>query len=151
MNHVERAEELFYAGCNCAQSIFCAFEDVTGYSHKEAMRLASSFGGGLGRLREVCGTMSAAAAIAGILWGYDEIDDKAKAAHYALIQDMANRFREHHGTIICRELLQGIANDTSPVPEKRSNEYYKKRPCAKFVVTMAEILDEMIAEKGAAR
>ncbi len=147
--HARRAEELFFSGCNCAQAVFCAFEDVTGYRHRDAMRLASSFGGGFGRLREVCGTMSGAAMVAGILWGYDDLStDEPKAAHYALIQDIAGRFREKHGTVICRELLEGLEVDTSPVPEARTEEYYKKRPCVKFVVTMAEILDEMIAERG---
>ena len=68
-DHVKLAEELFLSGCNCAQAVFCAFEDVTGYTHEEAMRLSSSFGGGIGRMREVCGTMSGAAMVAGTLWG----------------------------------------------------------------------------------
>lgn len=149
-NHVERARELFLSGCNCAQAIFCAFEDVTGYSHEEAMRISSSFGGGIGRMREVCGTVSGAAMVAGILWGYSETnDDRAKAAHYALIQELAGNFREKYGTIICRELLRGIADGTSPIPDKRTDEYYKKRPCLRFVVTMAEILDDMIVRRGA--
>ncbi len=151
-DHAKRAEELFCSGCNCAQAIFCAYEDLTGYSHEDAMRISSSFGGGLGRLREVCGTMSGAAMVAGVLWGYDETDnDKVKAAHYKLIQDIADRFKAKYGTIICRDLLKGIANDTNPVPDARTAEYYKKRPCARFVAAMAEILDEIIAEKGTER
>ncbi len=147
--HALRAQELFFSGCNCAQAIFCAFEDVTGYNHRDAMRLSSSFGGGVGRLREVCGTMSGAAMVAGVLWGYDDLStDKPKAEHYALIQEIARRFKEKYGTVICRELLKGLAVDTKPVPEERTKEYYKKRPCVKFVVSMAEILDDMIAEKG---
>ncbi len=151
-DHAKRAEELFCSGCNCAQAIFCAYEDLTGYSHEDAMHISSSFGGGLGRLREVCGTMSGAAMVAGVLWGYDETDnDKAKAAHYRLIQDIAERFKAKYGTIICHDLLKGIANDTNPVPDARTAEYYKKRPCARFVGAMAEILDDVIAEKEAER
>lgn len=150
IDHVKRAEELFLSGCNCAQAIFCAFEDVTGYSHDEAMRISSSFGGGIGRMREVCGTVSGAAMVAGVLWGYsDTSDDRAKAAHYALIQELAGSFREKYDTVICRELLRGIADGTSPIPEARTAEYYKKRPCLRFVVTMATILDEMLDKKGA--
>ncbi|MGN1346818.1 MAG: C-GCAxxG-C-C family protein [Eubacteriales bacterium] len=147
-DHAKRAEELFFSGCNCAQAVFCAFEDVTGFSHEEAMRIASSFGAGFGRLREVCGTMSGAAMVAGLLWGSADLDDHAKAEQYARIQDIAQRFRQRHGTIICRELLRGIASDTNPVPEARTDTYYKKRPCVRFVVSMAEILDEILAEKG---
>ena len=151
-DHAKRAEELFCSGCNCAQAVFCAFEDMTGYSHEDAMRISSSFGGGIGRLREVCGTMSGAAMVAGVLRGYDETDnDKVKAAHSRLIQDIAERFRAKYGTIICRDLLKGIANDTNPVPEARTETYYKKRPCARFVVAMAEILDEVLAENEAER
>lgn len=147
--HSTIAYSLFTSGCNCAQSVFCAFEDVTGFTHDEAMRLSSSFGGGFGRLREVCGAMSGAAMVAGHLWGYDAPgDDAVKAAHYALIQDIARRFRERHGTIVCRELLEGVTEDTSPIPEARTAEYYKKRPCTQLVVTMAEILDEIIDERG---
>ena len=150
IDHVKKAEELFLSGCNCAQAVFCAFEDVTGYSHEEAMRISSSFGGGVGRLREVCGTMSGAAMVAGILWGYTETtDDKEKAAHYTLIQEIADRFKQTYGTIICRDLLKGIANDTNPIPEARTQEYYKKRPCVRFVVKMAEILEDILDEKGA--
>lgn len=147
--HSTIAYSLFTSGCNCAQSVFCAFEDVTGFTHDEAMRLSSSFGGGFGRLREVCGVMSGAAMVAGHLWGYDAPgDDAVKAAHYALIQDIARRFRERHGTIVCRELLEGVTEDSSPTPEARTAEYYKKRPCTQFVVTMTEILDEIIDERG---
>ena len=148
-DHIKLAEELFFSGCNCAQAVFCAFEDVTGYTHEEAMRLSSSFGGGIGRMREVCGTMSGAAMVAGTLWGYTETNnDKEKAAHYALIQEIANRFKETYGTIICRDLLKGIAADTNPTPDARTNEYYKKRPCVRFVAAMAKILDDILAEKG---
>ena len=148
--HVTRAVELFCSGCNCAQAVFCAYEDLTGYSHEDAMRISSSFGGGLGRMREVCGTMSGAAMVAGVLYGYTETDnDKTKAAHYKLIQDIAERFKAKYGTIICRDLLKGISDSTDPVPDARTAEYYKKRPCARFVGAMAEILDEVLAEKEA--
>lgn len=146
--HGEKAEKLFLEGCNCAQAVFCAFEDVTGIDHETAMKLSSSFGGGIGKLREVCGAFSGAAAVAGALWGYSTTDDhNAKSQHYALIQHIAEKFKEEHGTVICRELLSGIKTDPSSSPEKRDEKYYKVRPCVKFVITAAEILDLIIEEK----
>ena len=146
MNHCEKARELFLSGYNCAQSVFTAFCDVTGMEEKAALRLSSSFGGGIGCAREVCGAVSAAAMVAGILNGYDTCDDLAeKKAHYARVTEILNRFRERNGTVVCRELLQGIkAKDT---PSERTEEYYKERPCLRFVEDAAQILDEMLAEK----
>lgn len=149
MTHAEKAAKLFTEGYNCAQAVFGAFCDVTGFDEKTAMALSSSFGGGMGRLREVCGACTGAFLVAGILFGYD--DPKAnieKKEHYALIQDIANRFKEKNNTIICRELLDGIAKDTLPTPTPRTEEYYKARPCLRFVMDAADILDEIINEKS---
>ena len=150
VDHAALAKKYFKDGYNCAQAVFCAFEDLTGYSREESLKMISSFGGGLGRLREVCGAMSGAAAVAGALWGSADPGDKAaKAAHYALIQRIAAEFRKENGSIICRELLNGIESGTGPVPSERNDEYYKKRPCADIVYSAAAILDRIIAEKGA--
>ncbi len=147
--HAKKARKNFLAGCNCAQAVFCAFEDVTGIDHATAMKLSSSFGGGIGKLREVCGAFTGAAAVAGMLWGYtDPCDHAAKTEHYALVQEISERFKEKHGTLICRELLQGIKTSKSSAPEERTPEYYKERPCAAFVITAAEILDGMIKERS---
>ena len=147
MDHAKLARELFLQGYNCAQSVFGAFTDVTGMDLDMAMKVASSFGGGMGRMREVCGACSGVFMTAGFLFGgYDPNDRAAKAAHYVKIQELAARFREKNGSIICRELLKGA--ETSPVPEGRSGGYYKKRPCADYVEDAAVILDAMLKEKA---
>ena len=149
MSHSQRAKELFLQGYNCAQAVFIAFSDLTGYDVDDAARISSSFGGGMGRLREVCGAMSGAFMVAGCLYGYaDETDKDAKTAHYALIQDIAARFIEKNGTIICRDLIGAEANDKSAVPTDRTPDFYKRRPCVELVEIAAEIMDEIIKEKG---
>lgn len=146
--HAKKAREYFLSGCNCAQAVFCAFEDVTGIDHVTAMKLSSSFGGGIAKMREVCGAFSGAAAVAGMLWGYSVADDhKLKSEHYALVQQIAEKFKESHNTVICRELLAGIKSDNTSVPSERTAEYYKERPCVAFVITAAEILDSIIDSK----
>ena len=145
-SHADRAAELFLSGYNCAQSVFGAFCDMTGMDFTAAMRLSSSFGGGMGRLREVCGTVSAMFMVAGILWGYGDTGENGeKAAHYTRIQHLAEEFRKEHDTIICRELIASLKKDSSPTPEPRTAQYYKERPCVRFVRTAAEILDREIA------
>ena len=124
-----------------------AFRDLTGLTEEESARLASSFGGGMGRMREVCGAVSGMAIVAGILYGYD--DPKAPGAvqnHYALVQRLAGEFRARNGSIVCRELLGGTAS-TSPMPDPRTAEYYKKRPCVDLVGDAAEILDEYVRSR----
>lgn len=149
MSHSQRAKELFLQGYNCAQAVFIAFSDLTGYDVDDAARISSSFGGGMGRLREVCGAVSGAFMVAGCLYGYaDETDKDAKTAHYALIQDIAARFIEKNGTIICRDLIGAEANDKSAVPTDRTSDFYKRRPCVELVEIAAEIMDEIIKEKG---
>ena len=146
-NHAEIAKQLFFKGYNCAQSVFCAFTDVTGYDVDTSARMASSFGGGLGRLRETCGAVSAAALILGIVKGYDDPDDyEAKKRHYALVREFADRFKEKNKSIICRELLMvaSLNPESGGAPEQRSEEYYQKRPCPNLVYDAALILDEMI-------
>ena len=152
INHAQRAEELFLSGYNCAQAVFGAFCDVTGMDFTDAMKLSSSFGGGMGRLREVCGAVSAMFMIAGILYGYgDTGEDGAKAEHYKRIQSLADEFKAQHGTIVCRELIASLKKDSNPTPESRTAQYYKERPCAAFVRSAAEIMDKYIAEMEAAK
>ncbi len=145
--HAQRAEELFLSGYNCAQAVFGAFCDVTGMDFTDAMKLSSSFGGGMGRLREVCGAVSAMFMIAGILYGYgDTGEDGAKAEHYKRIQSLADEFKAQHGTIVCRELIASLKKDSNPTPEARTAQYYKERPCAAFVRSAAEAMDRLIKE-----
>ena len=145
--HAERARELFLQGYSCAQAVACAFCDVTGQSMEDAARMASSFGGGLARMREVCGTVSGAALVLGLVRGYsDPKDYEAKKAHYARVQEFARRFRERNGSIVCRELLKGVQAAEGPVPEARTEQYYKKRPCPALAFAAAGILEELLSE-----
>lgn len=151
MTRAEKAKAYFEQGYNCAQAVTLAFADEMGLKPEEAAKLASSFGGGFGRLREVCGCVSGMALAAGAIYGYS--DPKAmgeKAEHYALVQKLAGEFKERNGSIICRELLDGINNDTNPVPEERTESYYKKRPCADFAYTAADILEKEMEARGRA-
>lgn len=147
MNHEEEARRLFMQGYNCAQAVFCAFCDETGLDIDTAARMASSFGGGMGRLREVCGTVSGALLALGILRGYsDPADPQAKAAHYRMVQEYARRFREKNGTIVCRELLKDVPVTPGGTPEPRTPEFYARRPCLRLAGEAAAILDEMLTE-----
>lgn len=156
MGHKEIARDLFIEGYNCAQAVFAAFCDVTGMERECALRLSSSFGGGMGRMREVCGAVSGMFMVAGVLYGYrSPTDEEKKKQHYALIQSLAERFKERTrgGSIICRELLCALsaekkaAADTGSTPTARTDEFYKARPCLRFVECAAEILDELIEER----
>lgn len=147
MTHSEKACELFKEGYNCSQAVFAAFGDLTGMDEKTALTLSSSFGGGMGRMREVCGACSGMFMVAGLLYGYDSpTDKKAKTEHYERIQYLANEFKAKYETIICRDLLKNIKTDTNPVPSDRTEEYYKARPCVRFVEEAAKILDKYIEE-----
>ncbi|MBR1776432.1 C_GCAxxG_C_C family protein [bacterium] len=138
----DKAGENFRNGCNCAQAVLCAFSEYTGLSIEESMKLASSFGGGMGRLREVCGAVSAMFMIAGILKGYSVAGDElGKTRHYQLIQHLASKFKDKHETIICRELLSLQSVEDSPIPSARTEQYYKERPCENFICTAAEIIE----------
>ena len=129
-------------GLNCAQAVLCAFCDETGLSYETSLALASSFGGGMGRLREVCGAVSGMFMVAGLMYG----NENKKADHYKLIQDLANEFKEENGSIICRELI-GVKGPEAPTPEKRTEKYYLKRPCAELVEMAADIMDKYIKER----
>lgn len=150
MSHKEQAEALFKKGYNCAQAVFISFCEEMNIDEEAAAKLASSFGGGMGRMREVCGAVSGMFMAAGMLCGYSDPDAGAeKKEHYARIQELAARFKEENGSIICRELL-GLGNkeNADPVPTPRTNEFYKKRPCGELVGTAAEILEKYIGKKA---
>ena len=144
----EMAQENFLAGYNCAQSIALAFVDVTGLDEEKLSRLSSSFGGGMGRLREVCGALSGVFMIAGLLYGYDGPETgEVKAAHYQRIQELGKRFQEENGSMICRELLGLSEGADAPTPAARTKEYYEDRPCLSIVGNAAAILEEYIRER----
>ena len=131
-------------GYNCAQSMLVAYCDVMGLEPDFAAKLSSSFGGGMGRMREVCGAVSGMLMVAGLLYGYDTPgDDVSKKAHYQLVQHLAGKFREEAGSIVCRDILKNPPSDPNPTP--RTAEFYAKRPCTRMLILAAGILDEYIA------
>lgn len=144
MDHSKKAVELFKRGYNCSQAVFGAYAEELGLDLDTALKISSSFGGGMGRMREICGALTGSFMVLGMLeGGYDARDNKAKAEHYKNIQELAEKFRQQNGSIICRELLglskKGVDN---PVPELRTDSYYKKRPCVELVELAAKNLDE---------
>ncbi len=142
----EIAYNNFKSGYNCAQAVFMAFSDKYGIDEETAAKLASSFGGGMGRMREVCGAFSGMLLVNSMETGSaDASDREAKAANYESVQKLAERFKEENGSLICRELL-GLTKkqeeNEGTAPEARTQSYYKKRPCAEIVRCAAEILEE---------
>ena len=148
MTRREMAMANFKKGYNCAQSVVLAFQDLLPAEGAMLSKMASSFGAGMGRLREVCGSVSGMFMAAGLLYGYDgpETGEK-KAEHYARIQELAHRFEEKHGSIVCRELLGLIVKHDDTHPEERTEEYYRKRPCEEIIGDAAEILEKLIEEE----
>ncbi len=145
MSKADNAKELFECGCNCSQAVFCAFLDETGMKKEDALRLSAGFGGGFGRLREVCGAVSGMTMVLSNRFACTDPNDHAKKKElYALIQKAAGEFKEENGSIVCRELLSAGNASTSPEPEKRTAEYYKKRPCAELVYCAAKIAEKYI-------
>lgn len=144
MSKADIARNFFLQGANCAQAVAAAFASEVGMSEAELFKLASGFGGGVGRRREVCGAVSGMVLIANMLYGNDDIADKdAKDAHYARIRELLKPFETQNGSIICRELL-GLDENGEPshVSEARTAKYYQQRPCAELVADAADILEK---------
>ena len=146
----EKAEKLFMEGYNCCQAVLLAFEDILEVDRGTLLRVASGFGGGMARLREVCGTVSAMAMIAGFLSpAVDPSNMEQRRENYALVQKFAARFKEEKGSIVCREILglrkpaPGEAPE-SPMPSARTPEYYRTRPCAATVGFAARIVADYL-------
>lgn len=140
-DRVAKACELFLKGYNCSQAVFCAFADMYGISDDMALRVSASFGGGIGRMRGTCGTVCGMAMLAGMEKGQVLPEDRLqKQENYKLVQELAGKFREMNGSIICSELL-GLRKDAKIVftPDERNAEYYKKRPCLRMVESAASI------------
>lgn len=141
------AEEYFRRGYNCSQAVFLAFRDLHGMDERAAARISSSFGGGMGRLREVCGAVSGMLMTAGMLYGYDSPGaQQEKTDHYKRVQELAGVYETENGSIVCRELLGLTEKRQEPTPEKRTEGYYKKRPCPQLVRMAAAIMEEYIKE-----
>ena len=139
----------FLDGYNCSQCIMLAFEDCLTIDIDTALKIASPFGGGMGRLREVCGSVSGIFMIMGYLKGYESPSDyEGKKVLYAHIQELARRYEESNGSIICRDLLGLTTKKDSSTPEPRTAEYYKARPCTEKIGSAAEILEAYLIEQN---
>ena len=141
----EYAAQLFGQGYNCCQSVFLAFSDRYGLEEELALRLSCSLGAGMGRMRLVCGTVSAMALVCGLETGNtDPKDQEGKTRNYEEIRKLAGAFRDSQGTVICRELL-GLSEEEAQAegaaPARRTAEYYKKRPCKELVRRADQILE----------
>lgn len=146
MTKGEIAKRLFLDGYNCAQAVFTAFADELNIDYELAMKLSSGFGGGIGRLREVCGAVSGMVMVFNLKHGYTSPTDKdAKMQHYSHIQNICREFAEQNGSIVCRELLSLSEKTSVPIPDERTREYYKKRPCAELVEIAADIVDRYMS------
>ncbi|MEG1563270.1 MAG: C-GCAxxG-C-C family protein [Bacteroides sp.] len=143
---IQRAVEFFKNGYNCSQSVVAAFADKYGFTQEQAFRMAASFGGGIGRMRETCGAACGMFLLAGLETGAtDGSDRKGKAANYALVQELAAEFKRRNGALKCGELL-GLKKEAtlSALPEERTANYYAKRPCAKMVEEAARMWAEYL-------
>ncbi|MDE7017187.1 MAG: C-GCAxxG-C-C family protein [Lachnospiraceae bacterium] len=148
-SRVGYATALFECGYNCAQSVFAAYADLFGMDRHTALKMSSAMGGGIGRMREVCGTVAAMAMLAGLKEGNDDPgNEEAKERIYALVRQMSASFKEQQGTIICRELLGIEGMEESAKPTRRTPEYYATRPCGKIVACAAKIIEEELCKES---
>ncbi len=145
----DKAKAFFTQGYNCSQSVLMAFSDITGLDEKTSAMLSSGFGGGMGRMREVCGAVSGMFMAASLVSGYnDPADLEGKKRTYQMIQTLAEKFKSQNKSIICRELLGLDKPEETYIPEQRTPDYYKKRPCGDLVKDAAEILEEYFKSIG---
>ncbi|WP_276921288.1 C-GCAxxG-C-C family protein [Bacteroides stercorirosoris] len=139
---IEKAAELFKSGFNCSQSVVLAFADMYGFTQEQAARMAASFGGGIGRMRQTCGAACGMFLLAGLETGAtDPKDREGKGANYAVVQELAAEFKKRNGSTICAELL-GLKK-----PEERTEQYYAKRPCVRMVEEAARIWAEYLENR----
>ncbi len=143
---IELAEKLFKEGYNCSQSVFAAYSELYGIELDTALKLSASFGGGLGRMREVCGAVSGMCLVAGLETGSSKkMDAEGKKYNYEVVQKLSEEFKAISGSIICRDLL-GLEKKEEMIatPQKRTEEYYKKRPCVQLVKDAAKLIEEVL-------
>ena len=141
MNRVEKAEELFKSGYNCSQSVIGAFCDDLGLDFNTTMKLSEGFGGGIGRMRLTCGAVSGMVMVTGMMLSRGEKDGDTRMEVYGKVQELAEKFKEMNGSIVCAELL-GENTNTNPKPDARTDAYYKKRPCVELVKDAVKIVEE---------
>ncbi len=140
----EKARALFTSGCTCSQAVVVAYCDLFGVDTGTAMKMTCGLGGGIGRLREVCGAVSGMAVLAGLKYGSESPDAEAKKKTYAVVQEMAAAFREQNGAIVCRQLLGLDKPEHDPTPSERTADYYRKRPCAQYVADAAALVERFL-------
>lgn len=148
MSKGDIAKQNFLNGYNCSQAVLLAFCEDFGLEKETALKISEPFGGGMGRMREVCGTVTGMFMVLGLAMGNsDAKDGSTKKNIYKSVQELAERFKQDNGSIICRELL-GLqkANKESYVPSERTTEYYKKRPCPELCKYVADILEDYLKE-----
>lgn len=145
---VEEAVQLFKSGCNCCQSVFTPYAGLYGMPKDEALMLTSAMGGGIGRMREVCGAVSAMALVCGYIDGNADPDNQVKKEKiYQRVRDMSDEFARQNGSIICKELLGILEREESAAPSERTEEYYAKRPCVRCIRCAAEIIESTLGEE----
>ena len=142
-SRVAAAVQRFETGYNCAQAVFATYADLFGMSEEDALKLASPMGAGVGRMREMCGAVSAMALLEGLKEGNtDPADKQAQGRTYETVRTMCDSFAEINGSMICRELLGISAREKSAVPSERTTQYYGSRPCAKYVRCAAQLVEK---------
>lgn len=148
MTRAEHAKQLFEEGYACSQAVALAFKDLTNVNEIDLKKLTLPLGGGLGRLRLTCGAITGLAVIVGLVFAKDENTSENKLATYKIIQDLTERFKTVHGTIICEELLSkpSVSVEIGGVPSERTKEYYKERPCSLIVYNAAKVLEDYLTE-----
>ena len=142
-NRIQQAVDNFMQGYGCSQSVVAAFADIYGLDDNMAKRIAAGFGGGVGRMRMMCGAVSGLVILAGL-------DREGKSACYKVVQELLETFRQRNGSIICSELLGLGGVKPQPIihmPDERNAEYYKVRPCARKVESAARVFAEYLEKK----
>lgn len=148
-NKADKAKDLFLEGFNCAQAVFGAFCEDFGIDFELGVKIASGFGGGIARRREVCGAVSGAVMVLSMVHGYSDAQaNEQKKKLYEEVRGVLKAFEDETGSIICRELLNLEEKMSSPVPEERTEKYYKKRPCAELVYLSARAVETHLEALG---
>ena len=149
MNRAEKAEEYFLKGYACSQAVFLAFADLAHIDEETASKISLPLGGGVGRMRSICGALTGMALAIGGIFAEADGDAENKLQVYAIVQELLGKFKEEYGTLICKELLEGkVKVEVGGNPENRTETYYQKRPCSKLVYRAAEILENYLIERG---
>ena len=149
MTRGDKAKELFQNGYNCSQAVAIAYSDLLKMDESQIAKMTAGFGGGIGRMRETCGAVSGMTFVWSTLFASENPNNfEAKKQLYAEIQALCKAYINENGSIICRELL-GLSQkgESNPTPEQRTQQYYKKRPCAELVKCAGDIIENAIKTK----